>query len=356
MTSSRRWVRPAITLGLAVLVGSIAGVGWLVHPGVRAGSASSAGSSPAAGEARVVCFGHVDVERGLTALYPVQPGRVQAVRVPEGASVHAGDVLLSLDRRLADGLVRQARAALADAEVRRNQAQRLLRRQPIREAEQQAVVEVAAARLRTAEAVLARRKELHNLAGSTKEEEAAAAQCDEARAALRGEQQRLEEIRLDDPHDAVARAEADVQARQAQLDQALLGLEQCDVKAPADGTILRVLVRPGEVLGGQPRQPAVWFCPKGPRIVRAEVDQEFAYRVAVGDAAVLHDDSGDGRSWRGRVTRLSDWYTHRRSILQDPLQFNDVRTLECLIALEPGQPPLRIGQRVLVTLTPAAGR
>jgi hypothetical protein len=31
---------------------------------------------------------------------------------------------------------------------------------------------------------------------------------------------------------------------------------------------------------------------------------------------------------------------------------NDVRTLECLVVLEPGQPPLRIGQRVRVLIGP----
>ena len=36
--------------------------------------------------------------------------------------------------------------------------------------------------------------------------------------------------------------------------------------------------------------------------------------------------------------------------VQDPLQLNDVRTLECIIAVETGQPPLRIGQRVRVVL------
>ena len=34
----------------------------------------------------------------------------------------------------------------------------------------------------------------------------------------------------------------------------------------------------------------------------------------------------------------------------EPLQFNDVRTLECIVTLDPDQPPLRIGQRVRVTL------
>ena len=36
----------------------------------------------------------------------------------------------------------------------------------------------------------------------------------------------------------------------------------------------------------------------------------------------------------------------------EPLQFNDVRTLECIIELDPGQPLLRIGQRVRVQLVP----
>jgi hypothetical protein len=61
-----------------------------------------------------------------------------------------------------------------------------------------------------------------------------------------------------------------------------------------------------------------------------------------------------GPSWHGRVIRVSDWYTHRRSILQEPFQLNDVRTLECLIALDRGQQPLRIGQRVRVTITTVA--
>ena len=55
--------------------------------------------------------------------------------------------------------------------------------------------------------------------------------------------------------------------------------------------------------------------------------------------------------WKGKVLRVSDWYTQRRSILLEPLQFNDVRTLECLIEITQspaGAPPLRIGQQMRV--------
>lgn len=81
-----------------------------------------------------------------------------------------------------------------------------------------------------------------------------------------------------------------------------------------------------------------------------EVAQESAYRVKIGDVATIHDDSNDSRVWHGHVTTLSDWFTQRRSVLQEPLQFNDVRTLECLMTLNPDQPPLRIGQRVRVLI------
>ena len=50
------------------------------------------------------------------------------------------------------------------------------------------------------------------------------------------------------------------------------------------------------------------------------------------------------------MERISDWYSQRRSVLLEPLQFNDVRTLECIISIDPGQPPLRIGQRVRIAL------
>jgi hypothetical protein len=37
-------------------------------------------------------------------------------------------------------------------------------------------------------------------------------------------------------------------------------------------------------------------------------------------------------------------------MVQEPLQFNDVRTVECIITLDPSdKTPLRVGQRVRVT-------
>jgi hypothetical protein len=80
------------------------------------------------------------------------------------------------------------------------------------------------------------------------------------------------------------------------------------------------------------------------------VEQEFADRVRAGQSVLVEDEANTGAVWKGRVERVSNWFTQRRSAPQEPLEFNDVRMLECLITLDPGQPPLRIGQRVRVLI------
>ena len=340
---------------LALMVASVwaTGAGRLVHssdapepPSDQSGSSSSASLNC------VVCFGYVDVEPGITSLYPLQPGRVEEVLVHETQEVHAGMVLLRLDRRLADGQRRQAQADLDAAQVRLEQARKLIRQQQIKEAEQQAVIDAVRSKLKASELLLARKNELRGSLVHEKEYAAAQAQQEEVKAMLRGEEQKLEELKLNDPQEALRLAEADIRARQARLDLAQVSLDECDLKAPGDGTVLRLLAARGDTLSAQPRQPAILFCPKGPRIIRAEVEQEFAPRVAVGQAASIHDDNTATATWRGKVVRVSDWYTHRRSILLEPLQQNDVRTLECIIEVAPDQPLLRIGQRLRITLGP----
>jgi multidrug resistance efflux pump len=307
---------------------------------------TSESSAPAS--TAVACFGYVDVDGGVTALYPLQPGRVERVCVRENDEVTAGTVLLRLDARQAEQLVRQAQADLDAAQAQLVRARKGIEQQRLREAEQAAAVDAVRHRLKAAELVLARQQDLLNVAANEKEVAASRERCAELQAGLRAEEDKLEELRLNDPALDVRRAEADVSAKQARLDQSRLALDECQLKAPADGKVLRVQVGPGDVLGPQPARPIVLFCPKAPRIVRAEIPQEFAAGVESGQTVVIHDDTRAQMTWRGKIRLLSDWYTHRRSMWQDPLQYNDVRTLECTIDLDPGQPPLRIGQRVLV--------
>jgi multidrug resistance efflux pump len=277
------------------------------------------------------------------------------VFVHENDEVAAGATLLKLDARSAEYLVRQARADLDAAQAQLARAQKGGDQQKAREAQQLALIDVMRHRQQAAQWVLARKQELISVAINEKELAAAKEQCAELEAAVRGEEAKLQELRLNDPALECRRAKADLTAKQARVDQASLALDECQLKAPVDGKVLRLLASAGDVLGPQPTRPLVLFCPKGRRIVRAEVPQEFAGGMAIGQRVLIRDDSRSGPTWRGKVGGLSDWYSHRRSLLQEPLQYNDVRTLECTIDLEPGQPPLRIGQRLLVQILPGSG-
>ena len=108
--------------------------------------------------------------------------------------------------------------------------------------------------------------------------------------------------------------------------------------------------RKGEVVSPSSPLPPIEFARDGQRYIRAEVPQASASRVREGLPARITDDTHAEGTWTGRVTYVSGWFARRRSVLQEPLQFNDVRTLECIIRVNPDQPALRLGQRMRVSL------
>jgi multidrug resistance efflux pump len=315
-------------------------------------------SDGTAGEtAAVVCHGHVDIEDGVTALNPVQPGRVVEVAVHEGQVVKAGTVLLRLDDEQARLVVRQAEGELKAAQARLAQARKLPEQQRADLAAQQAAIEAARYRLAAGRQNLQRTRRLRkeNMAGS---EEAGVAedQVKELEAALQAEEGKRARLLTVNPAEQVALAEAETDARQARLEEARHALAERTVRAPMDGEVLRLLVAVGDVASPQARQSALLFCPDRPRVVRAEVPQEFADRVSVSQPVRIQDDARLVDVGRGQVARLSNWFTQRRSVLQEPTVRNDVRTLECIVRVDPGQPPLRIGQRVRVLIGDLSGR
>jgi multidrug resistance efflux pump len=292
----------------------------------------------------------VDVESGVTSLYPVQPGRVAEVLVKETDRAKAGQVLLRLEDRAARLKVREAQAALRAAEAALALARQLPDQHRFKITLQRGTIEATEHRLAGARALLQQQQRRVDLGqGGQAELTAATEQVKELEVSLRTERAKLDELQRQDPTGEVRRAEAEVAVAQARVDEAQAALDECALKAPRDGEVLRLLAAVGDVLSAQPKQPAVLFCPDAPRLVRAEIDQEFAGAVRQGQEAVIEDDTQPGVTWRGKVLRLSDWYTQRRSTLLDPMQFNDVRTIECLVSLEGGPPP-RIGQRVRVRL------
>jgi multidrug resistance efflux pump len=346
-------------LGVVLLVATISAA-VLALRGTE--STTSPATTPDGPVPVAVCFGRIDVPSGVVSLYPLQSGRVEEVCVKEGQDVQGGEVLIVLDKQLGEQLIAQAREDLAAAKAQLEFAGKLRRQQELREAEQEAAVDVARARVKQAESVLARKREFVTLGqANQKDLPPLVAQVEEAQAAQRAEERKLDELRLlrappgEKPLE-MRRAEAEVAAKEARLHQAEIGLTECQLCAPMRGAVLRVLVNKGDVLGAQASRPAILFAPDEELIVRAEVEQEVAAKVKKGQPVVIEDDAMEGASWTGKIDAMSRWYTQRRSILLEPGQLNDARTLEAIIHLdsprdtEPNRPPLRIGQRVRVVV------
>lgn len=317
------------------------------------GSSSSAAAVPDA-EERVVCVAFVDAGNGVVPLYPLQPGRVAKVVVQEGEAVKSGAILMEMENTLAKAQLAEAEADVAAGKEQIKQALLLVDQQKQSISAQKAGIEAKEFELGSAKAKLKQLDSLvRNKLAKPEELESASELVRAGEKAVEVEQAKLRAAQTLKPEIAVEQARNDLKAREARLEKARFALEETRIKAPADGTVLRWYIHEGETLGPAPRTPAVMFCRAGKKVVRAEVEQEFARRVHMGQKAEIRDDTTvSGPVYMGKVTRVSDWYSHRRSIILEPLQYNDVRTLECLIEIEEADsnPPLRIGQRVRVKL------
>jgi multidrug resistance efflux pump len=299
----------------------------------------------------VVCLGHVDIDGGVTSIAPPHAGRVTSVAVAEGATVEAGAVLLKLDDRRARFAADEARAALDAAKLRLARAEQDLRQHPTRAAQLKASQESAEQKLAASRAQLERQEELYRINNSSNQEvRAAASQVKEQEAQVRVAKERLAEFQQSDPKLPVDEARSALAAAEAQVRSADYAVEQCEVKAPSAGTVLQIQTRPGEVVGGPGTVAPVLFCPDRPFIVRAEVEQEFVRRLKAGQLARVEDEASGGPVWTGKVARIAGWFSARRGTTDKPSAFKDVPTVECIIQLDDRKPPLRIGQRVQVTI------
>lgn len=318
-----------------------------------AGNAPSSNSPSSTDGVRVVGYGLIDVEGGTSPLTVPTIGQVKSILVRENDMVKAGQPLIRLTDDLAAAQVQRAESAVAEARVRLDQAKKgPANHQFKKEMQQQAIAAAQAQRDGQKRQVEKLEPLVKNQAITSEDYDAATDMLKRLDAALTAEKLKLDQLALENPQDNIDLAKAAVSAAEAQLEMAKSNLDNHTLKAPSDGLVLRILVNPGQMLGQNQTLPNVWFCPDLPRQVRCEIDQEFASRVAPGMRAIVYDGSSDNQGYPGTVKRTADWIAPKRSMLDEPFMRNDVRTLECSIALDSGHPPYRIGQRVRVVITP----
>jgi multidrug resistance efflux pump len=343
-------------LGLALLTASLVGAGHVLQsrPGEAPDRETKTPAERTTGTPGVVCHGTADVEAGiLRDLAPTQPGEVTEILVYEGQTVRKGDILLRVNEEPFQAQVAKAEVGVGIAEALVAQARQAVEAARLGLDAQRAAVDAARSKVLAAEAELRRARALKEaLRGYDEQITAAQEGVNALKAAQAAEEARLRAMEAAVPDAKIDEALRNVELRRQDVRAAQLALKGCRLEAPSDGAVLRLNVSVGSVLGPQSRQGPVWFAPAGPRVVRADVDQEFAHRVHLGQEAVVQDLENTAVTWAGKVKRVADAFLPRRST-GDGLTIaggSDTRYLECLIELAPTQTPPRLGQRVRVSL------
>ena len=297
-----------------------------------------------AGAREATLYGNVDI-REATLAFRVA-GRVETLKVDEGAQVKQGDILATLDLEPLQNAWRGAEAAVA-AQAARNA---LLHRGSRPEDIEQAKARLASARAALAEAEqnLARQDTLAPEGATPRRAlDTARSARDQAAAQARVAEQQLRELSAGFRKEEIAESDAQLRQAQAQLDSARLAVQDGTLAAPSDGIILTRAIEKGNMV--QAGGPAFSLCLTSPVWAVAYVGEPMLGRFAPATRVALETDSRPGQPYRGVVGFVSPTAEFTPKSVETP----DLRTslvYRLRIVVEDPDSRLRQGMPVTVKL------
>lgn len=233
-------------------------------------------------------------------------GIVTKVHVKVGDIVQPGDVLFEID----------------DRDLR---AQRL----------------PAAARVKEAEASLARSRTLLRLAESVPDKRAISAED------------------LSNRRSAVAIDEASLAAAKAQVEQIDIELDRRQVRALVPGKILQVKTRPGEFAAAGVMATPLMLLGNNDRLhVRVDIDENDAWRFEKGADAVAFVRGNPELETKLRFVRTEPYVVPKVSLTGMSSERVDTRVLQVIYSFDEGALPVYVGQQmdVFVSAPPMEAR
>ncbi|WP_312268395.1 HlyD family secretion protein [Pseudescherichia sp.] len=90
----------------------------------------------------------------------------------------------------------------------------------------------------------------------------------------------------------------------AQLTEAKYNLEQTVIRAPSDGYVTQVLIRPGTYAAALPLRPVMVFIPQQKRQIVAQFRQNSLLRLEPGDEAEVVFNALPGQVFKGKLTTI----------------------------------------------------
>jgi multidrug resistance efflux pump len=148
-----------------------------------------------------------------------------------------------------------------------------------------------------------------------------------------------------EPDKAIARAA--VKLAEAQILQDKTDLDRTIVRAPVDGVVLQVNVRPGEFVGANPGQALVLLGAVTDRVnVRVDIDEHDIPRFKPGAPAVASLRGAPDKKYPLTFVRVEPYVIPKKSLTGDNTERVDTRVLQVLYSLKRADRPIYVGQQL----------
>lgn len=306
----------------------------------------------------VVGAGVVEASTQNIAIGTPVPGVVTSVFVNAGDEIKAGDPLFTIDDRAARAELETRRAALRVAEQTLSRLTDIPRAEDLPPAE--AMVAEAEAQLRGAEAQV-------SIAEAAGEDNVAKIEVSKrrnavhvARARLAQARAQLELLKAGAWKDDIEVAQAQAELARAKVKAAETDLARLTVRAPVDGEVFRVNIRPGEYApAGAPAGPLMLMGDTRTLYVRVDVDEYDAWRVRPGSLARAVMRGNRELQTDLEFVRIEPYVVPKRSLTGEATERVDTRVLQVLFSFPRSKLPAYVGQQVDVFIyappTPESG-
>lgn len=234
-------------------------------------------------------------------------GYIQDVRFREHQYVHKGDTLLLLDDREYKIRVKEAEAALLDAEGSKDVLHSGIQTTEANIAVQEANIAEAKARLWQSE------QDYHRYARLLQDESVAPQQFEQVKATFEAAQARYDalvqqrEAVVSQHTEATKRqtsADANILRQEAALDIARLNLSYTVITAPYDGYMGRRTLEPGQYVSAG--QTLSYIVRSRDKWITANYRETQIANIYIGQEVRIRVDAIEGRTFTGRVSAISE--------------------------------------------------
>lgn len=288
--------------------------------------------------------GRVEPKDGEVRISSEVPGRVVDVVASTNDQVQAGDLLVLLD---SEDLLPKLSAAESEAEVRileRDEEPATGLALERRNAED-ALNDSERARFRAQQAFDDAYRAAKESGGDANAVTAARDKLAEAQKKAADDKAALDAVLAKPDLPKPTRLESALWVARTDVAQVENAIDKTRVRAPANGSILNVWAKVGEMAAPSPDAALLLFGDISSLRVRAEVEERDVTKIRVGQRVVVRADAFPDKDFEGSVTQVAPALGSPRITSRGPRRPNDVEVLEVLISLD-GNPPLLTGMRV----------